>query len=172
MSTIAPARLPAPGAWPNVTLRRLTAADRPTMIAHLLALDAAERASRFHALRGDEAIAFYVESLDFARVIAIGALTTGCAPLVGLAEAHLDDPGMPQSAEISVSVLSAWHGRGLGRRLVASALAAAFGRGAECAEFALTPDNQAMARLVRSLGGTVDAARGRAWLNARSSLAA
>jgi ribosomal protein S18 acetylase RimI-like enzyme len=141
--------------------RWLGEGDRRLVLEHFLALGAPDRQRRFHALRSNEALARYVLSLDLTRVILIGVLD-GDGTLVGLAEAHLDDPARPLEAEISVSVLEGWRRAGLGRRLVAGALACAFARGAARATLVFTPDNQPMVRLLRSLGGRIETLRGRA----------
>jgi ribosomal protein S18 acetylase RimI-like enzyme len=146
-----------------LTCRRLGEGDRRVILEHFLALGVADRQRRFHALRSDEALARYVLALDLARVALIGVLD-GRGILVGLAEAHLDDPARPLEAEISVSVLEGWRRVGLGRRLVGEALACAFSRGAVRATLVFTPDNQPLVRLLRGLGARIEVLRGRATL--------
>ena len=146
-------------------IRRLGRRDLPAIEAHLLALGPTDRHARFHACLGDAAIAGYVRRIDFGRMILVGAVDGPSGRIVGLAEAHLDDPLAPAVAEISVSVLESERGRGIGRRLVARAVDLAFGRGAGRAEFFFSPDNRALARLVGALGGRVQAARGHACID-------
>ena len=57
----------------ELVFRTLRSSDLPAIKAHLLALGRDDRASRFHALLGDDAIHAYVGRIDFARMILIGA---------------------------------------------------------------------------------------------------
>jgi GNAT superfamily N-acetyltransferase len=147
------------------TVRRLGHRDLPAIEEHLLALDLTDRHARFHACLGDAAIAGYVRRIDFGRMILVGAFDGPGGRIVGLAEAHLDDPRAPAAAEVSVSVLESERGRGIGRRLVARAIDLAVERGAGRAEFFFNPGNRALARLVGALGGRVQAARGHACID-------
>jgi ribosomal protein S18 acetylase RimI-like enzyme len=68
-----------------------------------------------------------------------------------LAEAHPTDA--VRTVEVAVSIDPAFRHRGLGQRLVARALMAAFARGAQLAEFNFAPDNRPVVSMVRTLGG-------------------
>jgi len=148
----------------EIVVRRLRATDLPAIEAHLLAFDANDRHSRFHALLGDDAIRDYIGRIDFARMILTGAFDeeTGddSGRLVGLAEAHLDAPTSPLRAEVSVSVLASHRSQGIGRLLVAVALDAAATRGTRRADFYYQTGNRAVARLVRDLGAPIATAPG------------
>lgn len=139
----------------ELVVRRLTAADRPAIEAHLLALGPSDRMSRFHALLGEDAVRAYTGRIDFARMILVGAFDRDGERLIGLAEAHLDGAVPPVRAEASVTVLASHRGRGIGRLLIAVALDAAAARGARRADFYILPGNRAIARLVHSLGAPV-----------------
>lgn len=132
-------------------LRLLAEADRPAIERHLLALGDAGRRERFHQVCKDAAITAYVRRLDFGRMILFGAVARDGGAIVGMAEAHLDDPRAPGAAELAVSILRGWRNRGLARRLVDRAAAQAFTRGAQRAVLNFQPDNPGMAGLVASL---------------------
>jgi GNAT superfamily N-acetyltransferase len=139
----------------ELVIRRLRATDLPAVEAHLLALDASDRHSRFHALLGDDAIRDYIGRIDFERMILIGAFDEGSERLVGMAEAHLDATTSPLRAEVSVSVLPRHRSQGIGRLLVAVALDAAATRGTRRADFYYQTGNRTVARLVRDLGAPI-----------------
>jgi GNAT superfamily N-acetyltransferase len=136
-------------------VRPLGEADRPAILAHFLALDARDRALRFHAGRSDDTLARYVAGIDFARMLLAGAQGPADGRLLALAEAHLDDAHAPSCAELAVSVLADCRREGLGRRVVAHALRLAAARGARRAEFFYGADNRPLIRLVRSLGARI-----------------
>jgi len=154
----APPALPCPAQ--ELVIRRLKAADMAAVEAHLLALDPAGRASRFHVPLCDDAVRAYARRLDCRRMILVGAVDPETGEVIGLAEAHLGAGDGPQSAEVSVSVLTRHRGRGIGRLLVAVALDAAAARGARRAEFHYQAGNRAIAHLVRDLGAPAAAAPG------------
>ncbi len=162
MPDLPPAARARPVGAPAV--RRLAAADLPAIAAHLLALSAADRHARFHALTGDEAIGAYVQRIDFARMVLVGTFDPVTGEMAGLAEAHLEEAAHPVRAEVSVSVLPEQRGRALGRRLVAAALEEAAAHGARFADFYYQSGNRALSRLVRALGAPVAAAPGHATL--------
>jgi hypothetical protein len=67
----------------EVVCRTLRSSDLPAIKAHLLALGRGDRASRFHALLGDDAIHAYIGRIDFSRMILIGAFDGATEQLVG-----------------------------------------------------------------------------------------
>jgi GNAT superfamily N-acetyltransferase len=144
----------------EVVFRTLRSSDLPAIKAHLLALGRGDRASRFHALLGDDAIHAYIGRIDFSRMILIGAFDGATEQLVGLAEAHLDAAISPLRAEVSVSVLASHRGRGIGRLLTAVALDDAAARGTRRADFYFQAGNRALACLVRHLGAPIATAPG------------
>lgn len=131
-------------------VRQLGTGDLRAIAQHLLVLGLPDRRSRFLGSLADAAISAYARRLDPLRAILIGAFDRG-ERLVGLAEAHPTDT--VGKVEVAVSVDAAFRRRGLGRRLVARALALAFGHGAQSAEFNYAPDNRPFVALVRALGG-------------------
>jgi GNAT superfamily N-acetyltransferase len=131
-------------------VRRLGTGDLRAIAQHLLVLRLPDRRSRFLGNLADAAISAYARRLDPLRAILIGAFDPG-ERLVGLAEAHPTDT--VGKVEVAVSIDAAFRCRGLGRRLVARALALAFGHGAQSAEFNYAPDNRPLVALVRAIGG-------------------
>ena len=140
--------------------RRLDWRDLPAVERHLLALEPADRRARFGSTLSDAAIIAYARRIDPTRGILMGVVDEPSGRLLGLAEAQpAEAPGW---VELAVSVQAPHRRRGLGRRLVGAALAAAFERGAEAAEFLFAPGNRPIAGLVRALGARIDATLDRA----------
>ena len=98
--------------------------------------------------------------IDPGRAVLMGAVDGPSGRLVGLAEAQ--PTAAPRRVEMAVSVHAPHRRHGLGRRLVAAAVAAAFERGAEAAAFLFAPGNRPIAGLVRALGARIDATMDRA----------
>lgn len=141
-------------------IRRLGPGDMARVEGLLLALDPIDRYARFHSGVSDWWVAAYAHRLDPARAILIGAFCPSSGRLLGLAEAHPTTP--PRTVEMAVIVHPSHRRRGLGQRLVAEALAHAFARGAETAEFSFIPSNTALVGLVAALGARFDVLRGHA----------
>ena len=136
----------------ELRVRQLDASDLPAVARHLLQLGPLDRGARFLGHPCDAAIAGYVRGIDPSRTVLIGAFAPSDR-MVGLAEAH---PTMsPHTVEVAVSIDPALRRCGLGQRLVARALAVAFARGMQSAEFVFAPDNFALAGLVQALGGRI-----------------
>jgi ribosomal protein S18 acetylase RimI-like enzyme len=145
----------------DLRVRPLGRADLPEVERHLLALGPADRRARFGLALGDAAVAAYARRIDPDRAVLVGAADGPGGRLVGLAEAQ--PTGAPGRVEMAVSVHAPHRRRGLGRRLVGAALAAAFeARGAEAAEFLFDPGNRPIAGLVRALGARIGATLDRA----------
>src|SRR5437868_13191954 len=93
----------------NFITVRLSAADRPALQSHFTRLDAEDRRLRFGTVAGDDRTHDYVEGIDFERdgVFAIHGEGDELAAVVHVA------CGEP-SAELGLSVLREFRGRGLG----------------------------------------------------------
>jgi GNAT superfamily N-acetyltransferase len=98
-------------------VRRLGPADRAAIEAHFVALDAADRALRFGVAADDEAIARYVDAIDFEHGAVLGAVTAA-GTLAGVAHLALHH----SMAELGLSVLPAHRQDGVGSALAAAAL--------------------------------------------------
>ena len=131
-------------------IRQLGTNDSRAIERHLLALARLDRQARFLGILSDERISAYARRLDPLSMVLIGAFDPN-ARMVGLAEAVPTDAG--RKVEIAVSIDPAFRRRGLGRRLVARALTAAFARGAQLAEFTFAPGNRPVISMVQALGG-------------------
>jgi GNAT superfamily N-acetyltransferase len=137
-----------------VRVRPLDAGDLPDIERHLLALDPADWRSRFGSAIADIAVMAYARGIDPAQAVLFGAVDEASGRLLGVAEAQ---PGeAPGKVELAVSVHAGHRRRGLGRSLVGAAIAAAFRRGAEVAEFLFAPDNRAVVALIRALDARIE----------------
>jgi GNAT superfamily N-acetyltransferase len=92
--------------------KRLHAADRGAFAAHLLALSSEDRRLRFGRAMSDAALGGYVARIDFSRDAVFGFLAHDLS-LGGAAHLAIVD-GV---AELGVSVLAAYRGRGIGSAL-------------------------------------------------------
>jgi GNAT superfamily N-acetyltransferase len=148
MVALSAAAAAAAAAAPSI--RRLGRGDMPEVERHLLALGPADRRKRFLSPADDGAIARYVAGIDPGRAVVVGAMDPD-GGLAGIAEAH-PVVDAPRTVEVAVSVHPYHRRGGLGRRLVARAVALASAEGAEAAVFLFAPENRAVAGLARALG--------------------
>lgn len=108
---------PLAAVLPHVRVRRLAALDGEQIAAHLGALDAEAQAALFAAPLSAQAIAAYVDGLDYRRDLCIGAFSSQRV-LVGLL--HLRLAG--RQAQLAASVATGWRQQGVGRALLARGL--------------------------------------------------
>jgi GNAT superfamily N-acetyltransferase len=152
-----------------VPIRSLAERHRDRIHDHLVALETQDRYLRFGYPAGDEQLARYVESLDFARDELFGIFNRRLQ-LVGMAHLALDPAlhreGRPAMAEFGVSVLGKARGRGFGARLFDHAVLRARNRGVETLLIHALSENTAMLRIARTAGATVerDGTETEAWL--------
>ena len=102
----------APSWVDRLTLETLAAADAPAISRHLGRLEGFDRYSRFFSGMSDENIDRYVERLDWGRMIAVGLYQDD--DLIGIAELGWEDDGCSDTAEMAVTVDSAYRHRGIG----------------------------------------------------------
>lgn len=96
---------------------RVTAGERPVVLAHLLQLSADDRYGRFGTSLSDNGIEAYVACIDFARDI--GVATAGNnGQVTGFI--HLAVYG--DSAELGASVGARWRRQGIARQLFSGAV--------------------------------------------------
>ncbi len=136
---------------PSYAIRQLGASDPPRALAHLLALDAADRVLRFGVATDDAAIARYVDSIAFDSQAALGAIDADGA-LIGFA--HV--PVIGNVAELGLSVTRGHRRRGVALALAAAALRAAERAGAGEFRFHSAASNDGMRRLAQQLGMALD----------------
>lgn len=147
---------PRPFRW--VPIRSLAARHRPRILAHLLALPAADRYLRFGYAAGDAQLTHYLELVDFEHDEVFGIFNRR---LELLAMAHLAMPAATLAnphpdAEFGVSVLPAARGRGYGSRLFEHAVVHARNRHIDTLVIHALSENSAMLSIVRRAGAVVD----------------
>ncbi len=109
-----------PTAVTSKAVERMHADARAPLLAHFLALPAADRRLRFGRPVAESVIASYVDGIDFVRDTILG-IRDDRAQVVGVA--HLAFDG--DSAEVGLSVLPGYRKRGIASTLFGSALARA-----------------------------------------------
>lgn len=139
-----PARVEMIFPVPTVT-RRLVSAERPALLAHLFALDAADRRSRFGIAVSDDFLRDYTTAIDFRSDAVFGVFDAELA-LVGAAHLAL----VAGHAELGVSVLPQARDRGIGAALLARAHLHARNRGVAALFLRCLRENAAMMHLARS----------------------
>jgi len=145
----------------NVLVRELSRLERDALQHHLLRLDAEDRRLRFGVPLPDAAVRAYAARVDFERDGVFG-VSNDALELVGaahLARGH-------GHAELGVSVLPAYRGRGIGGALLERAHLHARNWGARALFMHCLTENEAMMRLARRQGMTIahEAGEADAWL--------
>lgn len=130
-----------------IPVQRLTASARPAYLAHLLALDADDSHLRFGAHLSPEAVAAYVDRIDFDVDTLFGVYGEALA-LTGAA--HLAFGG--EIAELGLSVLPAARRQGVGGALIARACEFARNRTTPRLFMHCLAENAAMIHLARRAG--------------------
>jgi GNAT superfamily N-acetyltransferase len=139
------------------TVQTLDDGARGALVAHLLALPAEDLRQRFGRAIAPEVVAAYVERIDFARDAVFGVRDISRRLIAAAHVAVVDD-----LAEIGLSVLPAYRGRGWGGAL--------FGRAAAYARIRSIPKvlmhflwgNTPIVRIARRFGMRVVARAGEA----------
>jgi ribosomal protein S18 acetylase RimI-like enzyme len=143
-----------------VPIRSLSERHRPRILAHLLALDMADRYLRFGYAAADDQIRRYVERIAFDRDEIFGVFNRRL-DLIALAhlayEPSVDAaPDKPSAAEFGVSVAVRGRGRGYGARLFDHAVLRARNRGVDTIVIHALSENVAMLKIVRNAGATIE----------------
>lgn len=139
-------------------IRSLGPRHRSRIVAHLLALNPADRYLRFGYLASDAQIARYVDLLDFDRDEVFGIFNRR---LELISMAHLAHAARPPEAggeavsEFGVSVLPSARRRGFGARLFEHAMLHARNRGVDLLMIHALSENIAMLKIARTAGATV-----------------
>lgn len=129
------------------TVERLTEAERPLLLAHFLALPAADRALRFGTALAARLIAAYVQRIDFRRD-AIFGVHDRRLELAGAMHVALRG----REAELGVSVLPPYRRRGIAGALFRRALEHARNRCVRRVSLQWLSSNAAIARIAARLG--------------------
>ena len=139
----------------STIVTHLSGLERRALETHLLALGAEDRRLRFGIALGDEALRAYAGRIDFERDAVFGVLDDELA-LIGAAHLARD----PASAELGVSVLPGYRGRGIGGALLARAHTHARNWGVRTLFMHCLRENGAMMHLARKQGMDLESATG------------
>jgi GNAT superfamily N-acetyltransferase len=140
----------------SIAIENLNESARANLALHFLALPAGDRYLRFGMVATPEIIARYIDGIDFKRdaVFAVRAASVGDlwrGALAGVVHA-----AFPQDcAELGVSVLPSYRGRGLASTLSEHAIVHARRRGVRRLSMQLLGDNAPMIRVACKLGMTI-----------------
>ena len=136
-------------------VQRLNEGARAQLTTHFLALPSDDRRLRFGASLSAEAIARYVDGIDFDRDAVFGVFDDDLT-LVGVAHAAFAD----DSAELGISVLPEQRGRGAGSALFGRAATHARNRSVANLFMHCLSENAAIMHIARKSGMTIVAAAG------------
>jgi len=131
----------------NVAVQHLNAGARPAVHAHFLALPPEDRRFRFGSSLSNEAIAAYVDGVDFDRDELFGVHDDRLV-LVGVAHLGFGD----DVAELGLSVVPTYRGRGAGSALFARAADRARNRRAARLFMYCLRENGAIMRIAQRFG--------------------
>jgi len=154
----------------RLRFERLEAHSRTEVLGLLGSLAPADLALRFSMSMTASALARYVATIDFDRDIIIAA-RDGCAALAGIVQLMPLASDRHRPAEIAFAVAPAMQGRGLGKGLMAAAIAYAQMSGITLLVAQICPRNAPMLAVFQSAGmslvrddgeitGTLQIARG------------
>ena len=138
-----------------VLIRPVRRADAPLLADGFTRLSARSRRLRFLTPKTELSPAElrYFTDVDHHDHEALGALDRADGRGVGIAR-YVRDTGDPQSAEIAVTVVDDWQGRGLGAELLARLSGRARTEGIRRFTALVSADNAAMAALLRSVSAS------------------
>jgi methanethiol S-methyltransferase len=144
-----------------VLIRQVRSADAPLLADGFARLSAASRQMRFLGVKKDLSAAElrYFTEVDHHDHEALGALDLASGHGVGIAR-YIRDADDPQAAEIAVTIVDDWQGRGLGTELLAQLSDRARREGIRRFTALADAGNVAVAALLRNAGAHL-ARRGR-----------
>ena len=152
--------MPVGRSWPLVLADETTVELRPVRsddaaaLAHgYQQLSAHSAYSRFHTLYSELSptqLRYFTE-LDHHDHEALGAVLPDTGEGLGIAR-YVRDTDDPTHAELALTVLDAWQGRGLGRGLLDALAARAREEGITCFTADVLSENRAMLELMRRAG--------------------
>jgi len=126
---------------------RLHSTDRKALIEHFLALGADDRRLRFGASLSDDAVRNVEERIDFSRDEVFGVADDDLR-LVGVVHVAF----YPRKAELGLSVLPAWRGKGIGDAIFERAVMHLTNRAVREVFVHCLNENAAMMHLARKHG--------------------
>ena len=127
--------------------------DAPALIRHYQRLVNFDRYTRFFSAMSDDGIRRYVETFDWTRMIAVCVYSDEL--LVGAAELGWEERGVPERAELGISVDADFRRRGLGSWMVCDLLDAGRRAGVESVYASWVGGNDAIGRIMRSYGASI-----------------
>ena len=135
-----------------VLIRPVRGTDAPLLAVGFARLSARSRQLRFLGPKTglSPAELRYLTNVDHHDHEALGALNPADGRGVGIAR-YVRDADDPRAAEIGVTVVDDWHGRGLGRELLARLSERAREEGICRFTATVCADNEAMGHLLRSI---------------------
>ena len=145
----------------QIAIGELWPSERPELYEHFLSLGADDRRLRFGATLGDATVREYVARIDFGQDAVFGVLDDELR-LLGVAHVARS----PAFAELGVSVLEGFRGRGIGGALLARAHMRARNWGMGALFMHCLTENAAMMRLARRQGMDIltQSGEAEAWL--------
>ena len=145
----------------QIPIRELWPSERPALYEHFLSLAGEDRRLRFGAPLSDEAVRGYVSRMDFGHDVLFGVLDEELR-LLGVAHVARS----PAFAELGVSVIDGFRGRGIGNALLARAHLRARNWGVSALFMHCLTENAPMMRLARRQGMDIvtEAGEADAWL--------
>jgi len=143
---------PEAGSGEDVVVRRLRRDETSRFYEHLLRLDPEARRNRFSATVKEDFLRDYAHARPRMGTAIEGAFVNGVLRAVG----ELRPIGAGgEAAEVAFSVEQGFRGRGLGKRLLERLLLLSQNHGVRLVTMITGPENVAMMRLFRSLGGKI-----------------
>lgn len=134
----------------NALTREMPEDERPRLLAHLLALGPEDRHLRFGHTLSDQGIRAYVEGIDLTHDV---VFVVTDAELAVIGAAHL--ARKENAAELGVSVLPDYRGRGIGAALLARSAARVRNWGVRVLFMNCLVENATMMSLARKQGMTI-----------------
>lgn len=135
----------------GLSFELLGADARAAVLAHFGRLSAEDRALRFSAVISEAALESYTARIDFTRDLVVAARDAAGA-ILGIAQVMPFPSDSGSAAEVAFSVNPAARGQGLGRRLMAAAVAHAGARGIGRLVAQVCPQNAPMLAIFRAAG--------------------
>jgi len=145
----------------QIPIRELWPSERPELYEHFLSLGRVDRRLRFGAALGDATVREYIARIDFGQDAVFGVLDDELR-LLGVAHVARSQA----FAELGISVLEGFRGRGIGGALLARAHMRARNWGMGALFMHCLTENAAMMRLARRQGMDIVTQSGEAdaWL--------
>ena len=140
----------------KVVIRQVQPADAPLLADGFARLSPQSRRMRFLARKDQLSVAElrYFTDIDHHDHEALGALDQADGRGVGVAR-YVRDADDPHAAEIAVTIVDDWQGRGLGTELLTRLSGRARSEGICRFTALVAADNMAMARLLRNMSASL-----------------